>query len=387
MATSGTRTFDCPWCGAISPVPADHLGEHFECPECKKGTKLTEKNTSTRAPTAVPPDAPHLSGDRTFDCPWCGAISSVPSSHLGEAFQCEECSKSTKLTSTNTRRAAVTAPPPDAPHLPAGGGVGGKIAVAAIALLAAGGIWWFTAGSGGETPAKPDESAAVGKGPAVAAPTPSTPAAVPTPPPTSPGTPVPPPAPPSSMAPDSTGGTPPAPSPADAEREAAAKLAEADRAQKFLLAEQAVAVATKRLAEWGDAHPGALEARDLAAALTEMSTAIDRALADQAPDAAKATPDQMRAADAAIRAFFDGDAARKRAAEAVLVAMRSDHGGREVAGVTDWRELHVAGEGFRRSAAGLRAGHEALASTVPADLVQAVADAVKARDALKPPAK
>ena len=135
MTTIGVRTFDCPWCGAISPVPGDHLGEHFVCPECKKGTKLTERSTSTRAATAAPPDAPHLSGDRTFDCPWCGAIASVPSSHLGEGFRCPECAKSTKLTSTNTRRALVTAPPPDAPH-PAPAGAAGSKGLVVVELLA-----------------------------------------------------------------------------------------------------------------------------------------------------------------------------------------------------------------------------------------------------------
>ena len=110
--TTQVRTFDCPWCGAIAPVPADHLGEHFPCPECRQATKLTSKNTSNRPPTAPPPDAPHTSGHRTFDCPWCGAIAPIPASHLGERFHCPECGKETKLTPTNTRSAALTAPPP-----------------------------------------------------------------------------------------------------------------------------------------------------------------------------------------------------------------------------------------------------------------------------------
>ncbi len=109
------RTFDCPWCGAISRIPSDHMGEHFTCPECKKATKLTDKNTSALKPTEPPPDAPHLTGDRTFDCPWCGAICSVPSQHLGEHFTCPECKKATKLTPQNTRRTDVFTPPPDAP--------------------------------------------------------------------------------------------------------------------------------------------------------------------------------------------------------------------------------------------------------------------------------
>src|SRR5262245_38742963 len=134
-----TKTFDCPWCGAISPVPADHLGEHFPCPECKKATKLTAHNTSDLPPTAAPPDAPHLSGDRTFDCPWCGAISPVAASHIGDRFHCPECGKETKLTATNTRRGELTAPPPDAPHVePRKGGAGVLVGALVVVLLGVG---------------------------------------------------------------------------------------------------------------------------------------------------------------------------------------------------------------------------------------------------------
>ena len=155
--TTQVRTFDCPWCGAIAPVPADHLGEHFPCPECRQATKLTSKNTSNRPPTAPPPDAPHTSGHRTFDCPWCGAIAPIPASHLGERFHCPECGKETKLTPTNTRSAALTAPPPDAPHVEAkGGGRGVLVAVALVTLGAA--VWWFAG-----RPTAPGAPAAAGK--------------------------------------------------------------------------------------------------------------------------------------------------------------------------------------------------------------------------------
>jgi hypothetical protein len=52
-------TFDCPWCGAISRAEETMLGEHYVCPECHRGTKLTEVNTRHRDLTEAPPDAPH----------------------------------------------------------------------------------------------------------------------------------------------------------------------------------------------------------------------------------------------------------------------------------------------------------------------------------------
>lgn len=384
MTTTGTRTFDCPWCGAISPVPASHLGEHFACPECKKGTKLTEKNTANRAVSATPPDAPHMSGERTFDCPWCGAIASVPSSYLGEGFACPECERSTKLTATNTRRAAVTAPPPDAPHPGVSSGAGPKILAAAVVAAVGVGAWWFLAGPGAK---KPDSNTSVAKdvgtidkAPGVNPSTRSSPSG----PAASSGTPL-------AMTPDvPPGPAPVGPSaPVDADRAEAARLAATQLAVQIELAEQWLASQTKALADWSDAHPGALDARDVAAALGEVVAEVDRALADKAliPDPATATPEQVRAAAAAVRAFIEASPARQKATLAVVEAMRSDHGGREVAGITDWHEVHVAGEGFRRGAAGLRASLEVLASTVPADLVKAVADAAAARDALKAPLK
>ena len=386
MTTTGTRTFDCPWCGAISPVPADHMGEHFSCGECRKATKLTEKNTSTRGPTEIPPDAPHLTGDRTFDCPWCGAISSVPSSHLGEGFECPECKKHTKLTSTNTRRATVTAPPPDAPHDALGSGTGGGKALVAVAVLVLGGgaAWWFTAGPGG-TPAtetvtntvvvtrdtvridvdrvKPPTVPVPG---AVSAPVaPAMPTGV-------------------SPVPVPTG---PLPEPTDGAEAArvmlAAKVAAADL--KRATADASFEGAKAALEAWSKANPGALDAHDLLPALGETSAEIDRALADKAliPDPAKTSPDQVRAVDAAVRRFVEASPARARVAAAVLDGMRADRGGREVAGVADWKELHLTGDGFRRAAGTLSASWQALAGSVPADLVKALADAAAARDAAK----
>ncbi len=374
MTTTGTRTFDCPWCGAISPVPGNHLGEHFACPECKKGTKLTEKNTSTRAPTEAPPDAPHLSGDRTFDCPWCGAIASVPSSHLGEGFRCPECAKGTKLTSTNTRRALITAPPPDAPHpVEATPGGAKALLVVAVLVMAGGGAWYFLAGPGAAKEAEP-KTVTVGPIPGRSGPpwkptaaSDAGPAAEPSPIPTSER-----PAPTDSA----TGPASDAPilDPGDK-----AALSKAAAEARVLLAEQQLALANKALEDWRQAHPGALEAGETARALGESTAEIERRLADKAliPDPAKATPEQVRAADAAVRTFLEASPLRAAAAASVLEAMRSDHGGREVAGVADWRELHVTGDGFRRSAAALVGGLEALASTVPADLVKAAADAAE----------
>src|SRR5262245_30781837 len=134
------------------------MGEHFACPECKKATKLTSHNTSDLPPTEAPPDAPHLVGDRTFDCPWCGAISSVPSSHLGDRFHCPECGKETKLTSTNTRAAAITAPPPDAPHVDEGKGGRGILVAAVVAVLAVG-AWLAFGQSGGSSGSGEKETA------------------------------------------------------------------------------------------------------------------------------------------------------------------------------------------------------------------------------------
>src|SRR5262245_24393171 len=123
----------------MRPVPRlpAPLAARVQVPECVNNPTPTEQHTSSLSPTDTPPDAPHLSGDRTFDCPWCGAISAVPSSHLGERFVCPECQRDTKLTALNTRRAPITAPPPDAPPPEPDGISLGKlaIAVAAIALV------------------------------------------------------------------------------------------------------------------------------------------------------------------------------------------------------------------------------------------------------------
>ena len=375
MATTGSLTFDCPWCGAISPVPGNHMGEHFPCPECKKGTKLTGKNTSSRPTTAAPPDAPHLTGDRTFDCPWCGAISSVPSSHLGESFRCPECAKGTKLTSTNTRRALVTAPPPDAPHVEASSS-GGARTVALVALLAIGGgaAWYFLAGPGassdGGVKTQPVADRPSGASPVAPLASAMADGAVPA---------------------MDAGSPPPSmseavePTTADTSAAADAELKKKAAETAVLLAEQALAAADKVLEDWRQAHPGALEAGDAAVALGEATAEIDRRLADKAlvPDQERATPDQIRAVDAAVRAFLDASPARRAAASSVLEAMRSDHGGREVAGVTDWHELHVSGDGFRRAAAALTGSLGALAASVPAELVKTATDAAEALRAAK----
>ena len=132
---TGHRTFDCPWCGAVAGIDPSHAGEHFDCPECRKSTKLTPANTRTREliepPKEAPPHGPgeeaaagkvshetsdwesYGKGHRNFDCPWCGAISGVDPSHLGDHFKCPECHKETKLTSENTRGGHASEAPPD----------------------------------------------------------------------------------------------------------------------------------------------------------------------------------------------------------------------------------------------------------------------------------
>ena len=96
----GHLTFDCPWCGAISGVRPELVGEHFECVECGKETKLTEQNTRHAHIFEPPKDAPHLDdAARPFGCPWCGHHEEIAPTHLGEYYDCPECHKRTKLTS------------------------------------------------------------------------------------------------------------------------------------------------------------------------------------------------------------------------------------------------------------------------------------------------
>lgn len=356
--TSSMLTFDCPWCGAIDPVPASQLGEHFACPECKRATKLTERNTSDRPPTEPPPDAPHRSGDRTFDCPWCGAISAVPASHLGERFHCPECGKETKLTPSNTRAAAITAPPPDAPHHDApkerGGLVVGALTLAAIAA----GVWYFNRPDTTPPPPSPQPPVADAGTPSPG--TSETPAAQPEP--TNP--------PPAPAAPDAGTGpaAPPAPaappSPDDAKTLARATAAQAVAAARADVerAQAADAEARAQRALWERDHPDASRSAADAEALAALAAVVDRerTTAGAAPTAAAA-----RAASDAVVAWVSADAARVALAERVLTSMRADLLGREVLGVADWKGVHWGGDGARRAVASLHAAAVAAGRVAP----------------------
>jgi hypothetical protein len=348
-----SRTFDCPWCGAISPVPADHLGEHFACPECRKATKLTEKNTSALRVTDAPPDAPHLTGDRTFDCPWCGAISSVPSSHLGERFHCPECARDTKLTPTNTRRAPITAPPPDAPPPAEAGAPKGLLVMAG--LVVAGVVAWGIASAVGSSPPEPERTAG-GPGPSVVRATPPpvpTPTTPPKPPPELPPSaesPTPAPTEPTPPAPDAP---PPVPAPGSGEPNKVDERAAAER--EVAAAEREVAEASRKAgsdAETSLARERAL-AKDPELAAAHARQAAFASALGAVPPVAAGSVDAIRAYNAAVAKELAKTPAGAEAAEAVRTRMAAEAHGRGVAGLA-WQDLDFHGDAFVRAAAAQR---------------------------------
>ena len=394
------RTFDCPWCGAISTVPADHLGEHFHCPECRKPTKITERNTTAGGAAGTAADTTHLSGDRTFDCPWCGAISAVPSSHLGERFACPECHRDTKLTSTNTQRSPVTVPPPDAPHVESSRrGLWIGLGVAAAAF-----VGFLLLRDRGEPsgPQEPERSSAKvteepsGTRPADR-PAAGTPPVMPSPGMTGEAPPMPatsmteeaPPMP----SPGMTGEAPPmpipgmteAPPPAPAEPPELlkARAQHAAAAAAFASATEKHARATLALETWAGEHPGAKEAHLGLPALEQVSAELVRLLSDPAvvADPANPKPAELRAVRAAMAKFVEASPERVAIAERALASMRQDLGGREVAGVADWRELPFAGDGYRRVISRLLESARAVA--VPAELEMAHVSATKELEAAR----
>jgi hypothetical protein len=357
---AGQRTFDCPWCGAISSIPADHLGEHFTCPECHKATKVTEKNTSSLPPTAPPPDAPHLSGDRTFDCPWCGAISSIPSSHLGEHFTCPECHKATKLTEKNTTRRPPTEAPAGAPHEEKVGGRG-VLVVLALALVGAG-LWLALGrGRGGE----PEQVDTIVSSPPPSTGLPPGPAPTPTPTPAVPSTPP----------PGPTAGPPTPLPPPRAEGEAVerARARVTDASARLSVAQARLTAARSRLSGYSD--EAAEAARGNLAALRQVASESAAQREKLGPDA---TPEQARAHDLAMVLFVDGSPARVRVAEAALALLRKDLYGREVAGAASWRETSFFGPGFRRALATLEAEWAGAAKPAPPEVRDEEAKAAKA---------
>jgi predicted RNA-binding Zn-ribbon protein involved in translation (DUF1610 family) len=376
-----SRTFDCPWCGAISPVPADHLGEHFACPECRKETKLTEKNTSALGVTETPPDAPHLTGDRTFDCPWCGAISAVPSSHLGERFACPECKRDTKLTPTNTRRAPITAPPPDAPPPEPTGAPKGLLVVAGLIVVGVA-AWLLTAGGSSDKDADKDKEgtdATVALMPVRddAAPpgTSSSPKKTPeaSPPSTAP-TPVP--ATPTALPPEPTPTNLPPPPPAPERPEAAPVDEKALADRELSEASRAVATAAETALALDRTLAQLVAADPELAVATSRAGALDAALGEVPPPAAGAHADAIRAYDAAVAKALGKSPAGVEAAEALRARMAAEAHGRGVAGL-GWQDLDFHGDAFRRAAAAQREAWAGVLARLPKDRVQARDDALK----------
>ena len=376
------RTFDCPWCGAINPVPGDHLGEHFTCSECKKSTKLTEKNTSTKGATTSPDATAHLSGDRTFDCPWCGAIAAVPSSHLGERFACPECKKETRLTAANTRRAPITAPPPEAPPFgdSTGGSKTGLIAIIGVAVVG-GLVWAFLPKGSYEGPGAPSRGSTsevvnVPTEPPSAAMTPDAAmdAAM--------GTAAPPPVvtPPPATAPSANPLTQPTPKAMDADllkgliAKATTDLANAVKAR---------ADAQEKFDAWTKDNPDIVEMEKKHAALREITGEAKR-LTTATPallDPVKATPDAARTFDAAMSKYVGASTARTSVAEQAIGRMHSELVGRYAG--HDWKSIVFHGAAFSRALAALDEGYGGMAGLRPPELSKAVTDADAAIAAAK----
>lgn len=331
----GHRTFDCPWCGAISGIDPSHIGEHYDCPECHKATKLTPQNTRQTELTQPPGEAAgdakakppkpvahevsdwesYGKGHRTFDCPWCGAISGIDPSHLGESFTCPECHESTKLTPDNTRPGHVTEPPPDAPHHEEKPARSPALLVVALALVAAiVGVLVATGGDDGGGTGPTDDGKQAAKAPDVD--------------PSTPGPDVDPVKPP--VDPDAGSGTdtpepddppdveepPPGPDPA-----VLARKAELERALETAKLEHEAA--EKAIEDWKAAlEPELLERLGLLEACNDMRLEADRLC--QSYPGPDATQEEARAYNAVMRAFVAADPKRVEAATRVTMQLNSE---------------------------------------------------------------
>jgi hypothetical protein len=154
-------------------------------------------------------------------------------------------------------------------------------------------------------------------------------------------------------------------------------------AAAFAAATEKHASATVALEIWAREHPGAAEAaRDLPA-LEQLSAELVRLLADPGvvADPANPKPAELRAVRAAMAKFVEASPERVALAERALASLRQDLGGREVAGVADWRELPYAGAGFRRVSERLLESARAVA--VPAELEAAQVSASKELEAAR----
>ena len=339
----GHRTFDCPWCGAISGIDPSHIGEHFDCPECHKATKLTAANTRPTELTEPPPGAPHHAergghhpahevselesygkGHRTFDCPWCGAISGIDPSHIGEHFDCPECHKQTKLTPDNTRSAHVTEPPPDAPHHEEKSSKAGLLLVAVVAVVA--GIVAVISTTGGGDEGAGDGPDVGRAPPADVAPAEQPPTQPPPPEEQPPGETQPPDGqPPEEMPPD---GQPPEEQPAEEVPPEEAPPGEEQPVDPPAATDPVEAAridvdrARQALADWEAAHPEVVEKLGLLKACTDVRSEAAR-LCESYPGP-DATQEEARAYNAVMREFVAADPKRIEAATRIVAELNSE---------------------------------------------------------------
>jgi hypothetical protein len=179
--------------------------------------------------------------------------------------------------------------------------------------------------------------------------------------------------------------TEPAP-PGPSEEVVRARAVRDAAATALAAATEAQGRAAAAVAAWAKEHPGAEEAAKAVPLLEQTGAELERLLADRSlvADPANAKPAELRLVRAAMVKHVEASPERVALVERVLAAMREDLGGREVAGVSEWREIPFTSEGFRRAAARLLAAAQATA--VPTDLlathVAATKDVEASRTAL-----
>ncbi len=308
----GHLTFDCPWCGAISGVQPELIGEHFECVECGKETKLTDQNTRHAHLFEPPSDAPHLDDSpRPFTCPWCGDHAEIPPTHLGEYYDCKECHKRTKLTPR-------TLPSPEE----VAGQAKSKEEHHAVwplglaAVIVVGAVLWALFGRGGndESPKDGDRSTAVVDSSDQGNPAGSTDAA----------------ATPTTSEPTSPGGTgdatdtdadtdtsPADPGDADERTSIAYKVAKA-RLEK---ATAARTEAQEAVTAWLAAHPDVAAQLELQSVRESLLARAQELLESMGADATG--PAQARAFNQKFTAYVEQDPSRVALAEALLADLTS----------------------------------------------------------------
>ena len=294
----GHLTFDCPWCGAISGVGPELVGEHFECVECGKETKLTEQNTRRAHLFEPPKDAPHHDDSpRPFHCPWCGRHTEIPPTHLGEYYDCPECHKRTKLTE---RTLPTTDVVPSETGTVAATGHRPAWPLALAAVVVVGAVLWALLGGGGDDETTPrdggvavvEEAGDAAGGPEVVDPEPAT---------------------------GPSPGVSPAPVEAGAEEEGrksvGRKLAEARYAKATTASEEA----RSKLDAWLAAHPEVVQALEVQAVREALHARAQELLA--ALDTQAVGPAEVRAFNQALSAYVGEDPGRIALAESLLAAL------------------------------------------------------------------